>query len=149
MPRDLFSVGPPQDNHILITASPEIKTPQPGDIPEDSQGVDGFIIHSDDSEDSTMKKKNEEKNIHPYVQTLSLSDLESCLAVENAAFPEHHRATKEKVATFSLLPDEIIQACNETRREKGFISTLKAIAFSYFSSFDIAIHSHHRLTTPR
>ena len=125
MPRDLFSVGPPQDSRYTLTASPEIKTPQPGDISEDSQGVDGFIIHSDDSEDSTMKKKNEEKNIHPYVQTLSLSDLESCLAVENAAFPEPHRATREKVATFLYNIWFTMRFLNLVMRlseKKGFIS---------------------------
>ncbi|MCJ1355262.1 MAG: hypothetical protein MMC33_005253 [Icmadophila ericetorum] len=106
MPRDLCSsVYFPQDNNnSFLTASPEVKTPQPGDTQEDGQGVNGFIIHSDDSEDrdqqasATMRRKNDEKNIHPYVQTLSLADLDSCLAVENTAFPEHHRATREKVA---------------------------------------------------
>jgi hypothetical protein len=42
--------------------------------------------------------------LHPYVQTLSLSDVESCVILENAAFPPNERASREKVSvTVSLL----------------------------------------------
>lgn len=30
-------------------------------------------------------------SLHPYVSTLGLADLESCVALENAAFPENER----------------------------------------------------------
>ena len=36
-------------------------------------------------------------NLHPYVQTLTVADVESCVALENAAFPEHERCSREKV----------------------------------------------------
>ena len=36
-------------------------------------------------------------DLNPYVQTLSLADLESCVALENAAFPEEERCSREKV----------------------------------------------------
>ena len=40
---------------------------------------------------------NKYDNLHPYTQILSLSDLEACIAVEEAAFPEHERCSREKV----------------------------------------------------
>lgn len=36
-------------------------------------------------------------DLHPYVQTLSLADVDSCVALENAAFPEKERCSREKV----------------------------------------------------
>lgn len=42
-------------------------------------------------------KFSERNDLHPYVQTLSLSDLESCVALENAVFPEDERCSREKV----------------------------------------------------
>lgn len=36
-------------------------------------------------------------DLHPYVQTLSLADLDSCVALENAAFSEEERCSREKV----------------------------------------------------
>lgn len=40
--------------------------------------------------------KDSVKELHPYAQTLGINDLESCLALENATFPEAHRGTREK-----------------------------------------------------
>ena len=36
-------------------------------------------------------------DLHPFVQTLSLVDLESCLALENACFEEHERESRKTV----------------------------------------------------
>ena len=35
--------------------------------------------------------------LHPHVQILSIADLEACVALENAAFPEAERCSREKV----------------------------------------------------
>jgi len=35
-------------------------------------------------------------DLHPYTQTLTLSDVESCVILEEAAFPPQERATREK-----------------------------------------------------
>ncbi|KAL8698132.1 MAG: hypothetical protein Q9201_006740 [Fulgogasparrea decipioides] len=35
-------------------------------------------------------------DLHPIVQTLSLSDLDMCVSLENAAFPAHERCSEEK-----------------------------------------------------
>lgn len=49
--------------------------------------------------DSIQAKGNQERDeLHPYTQTLTLSDVDSCVILEEAAFPPHERATKEKVS---------------------------------------------------
>jgi hypothetical protein len=40
---------------------------------------------------------NKYDDLHPYTQILSLSDLEACVALEDAAFPEHERCSRDKV----------------------------------------------------
>ena len=35
--------------------------------------------------------------LHPYTQTLSLSDIESCIRLEEETFPPNERCTREKV----------------------------------------------------
>lgn len=46
------------------------------------------------AQEREIRTKND---LHPYVQTLSLADLDSCVALENAAFPEEERCSREKV----------------------------------------------------
>lgn len=43
--------------------------------------------------------KNVERiyKLHPYVANLSLAAVESCVKLEDAAFPEHERCSREKV----------------------------------------------------
>ena len=38
-----------------------------------------------------------DEQLHPYVATLGIGDLDACVALENAAFPEHERCSREKV----------------------------------------------------
>lgn len=46
-------------------------------------------------------------DLHPYTQTLTLNDVESCVILEEAAFPPQERATREKVSQpFLLLPPD-------------------------------------------
>lgn len=42
-------------------------------------------------------RADDRNELHPYVQTLSLSNLESCVALEEAIFPPQERCTTEKV----------------------------------------------------
>lgn len=51
------------------------------------------------AQEREIRTKND---LHPYVQTLSLADLESCVALENAAFPEEERCSREKVSEPAL-----------------------------------------------
>lgn len=107
MPRDLFSS---EANPQTLVASPESQTPK-ADSSEASVaegggggGYNQFVIHRGESRDTSRQlmrnysaKADERKDLHPYVQTLSLSNLESCIALENVVFPEQERCSREKV----------------------------------------------------
>ena len=98
--------------HILspsLVASPEPQTAN-FDIPDNittAIGQDGYneftIYQQDETSLSAQQlranraKINQRNDMHPYVQTLSISNLESCVALENAVFPEEERCTREKV----------------------------------------------------
>ena len=43
---------------------------------------------------------NKFDDLHPYTQILSLSNVDDCVELEEAAFPEHERASREKVSHF-------------------------------------------------
>lgn len=89
-----------------LTASPETQTPRPASTTDEYEfqpGSNGFTIIRDESEDrelqmsNKLRKGDEKRNLHPHVQILSLSDLDAVVALENAAFPENERCSKEKV----------------------------------------------------
>ena len=98
--------------HILspsLVASPEPQTANL-DVSEalnTAIGQDGYneftIYQQDETSMSAQQlrtnraKINQKNDMHPYVQTLSISNLESCVALENAVFPEEERCSKEKV----------------------------------------------------
>lgn len=42
-------------------------------------------------------------DLHPYTQILGPSNVEQCLALEEAAFPEHERCSREKVHLTSII----------------------------------------------
>ena len=116
MPRDLFSADSKDDS---LVASPETQTPKPetSDSGAATDDLNKYTIHRDDPHESSIEqildgKANANKygNLHPYVQTLSISDLESCVALENATFPEHERCSREKVDIRFLM----FQAPNQT-----------------------------------
>lgn len=44
-----------------------------------------------------MEKQDHLAEIKPYAQSLTLSDLDSCVKLEDATFPPEERATREKV----------------------------------------------------
>lgn len=69
---------------VVQTYGFKSKTATGGDVA--AVGVNG--------QEREIRTKND---LHPYVQTLSLADLESCVALENAAFPEEERCSREKV----------------------------------------------------
>lgn len=56
---------------------------------------------------------NKYDNLHPYTQILSLSDLEACVSLEDATFPEHERCSREKVCLASLLNLDSIAATHK------------------------------------
>ncbi|KAI9720173.1 MAG: hypothetical protein M1812_002991 [Candelaria pacifica] len=46
--------------------------------------------------DNHSRKTEERHSWHPYIQTLTESDVESCVNLENATFPEQERCSREK-----------------------------------------------------
>ncbi|PGH35935.1 hypothetical protein GX50_01260 [[Emmonsia] crescens] len=75
------------------------------DDDEDEDEEDGFIeVEHDDVADYSWyfrrpppTKRTQLDQLHPFVQLLSLSNVEDCLAVE-AAFPENERCSLEKIS---------------------------------------------------
>ena len=55
------------------------------------------VIIRNEMEIELSQKSKRSNDLHPFVQVLSISDLDGCVAVENAAFPEDQRASREKV----------------------------------------------------
>ncbi|KAL8803689.1 MAG: hypothetical protein Q9182_003021 [Xanthomendoza sp. 2 TL-2023] len=91
MPRDLFRRT--LKNEAPLTTSPESQTSSHNEFTI-HRGDEGLAF--DTSRDAKHTKAL--PNLHPYVQTLSLCDLESCVALENATFPESERCSKEKLS---------------------------------------------------
>ena len=116
MPREQFaSDADPKDESLV--ASPDSELIRPGEYSDDSvpggksssSGYNQFTIHRDETQEDTgsalqlhrdRERIKEQNNIHPYVQTLSISNLEDCVALESACFPEQERCSREKVDYF-------------------------------------------------
>ncbi|MCJ1393118.1 hypothetical protein MMC18_005990 [Xylographa bjoerkii] len=101
MPRDLFPNR--QSQALTLTESPEAKTPRANASQDQDQlPSNAFTIVRDESDDreqrlsNTLRRSDEKNKLHPYVQLLSISDLEACVALEAATFPEHERCSREK-----------------------------------------------------
>lgn len=87
MPRDLENEKKPLPT-VALTESPEA-------TPKENQN--GFVIVPKD------QQYEGPTNLHPYTRPLTISDLESVVALENAAFSDPtERATREKVSPFML-----------------------------------------------
>ena len=97
MPRDLFSDP--------LVASPESQTPRldvsEGSTATGDDGYNEFTIHRQEGQRRSPQQLRTNKakinDLHPYIQTLSLSNLESCIALENSCFETEERCSKEKV----------------------------------------------------
>jgi hypothetical protein len=82
MPRDLSA----EEKPAPLTESPH-STEEP-----DKQEEGRFVVLSPDKVDHAAQ------NLHPYTSPLTLADLESCVALENEAFAENERCSREKVS---------------------------------------------------
>lgn len=108
MPRELIPKS--SQEPVQLTQSPETKTPDPSDLSLNMGEEQPPIYHEDAVYASRpqdvmrvpkpAKKGTPKDHLHPFVQTLSKDDVESCVALENASFPENERCSREKV--FSL-----------------------------------------------
>lgn len=55
------------------------------------------------------QQNSKRDHVHPYTQTLTLSDVESCVILEEAAFPPQERATREKVSLSFSSDIQVVQ----------------------------------------
>ncbi|KAL9003121.1 MAG: hypothetical protein Q9188_003985 [Gyalolechia gomerana] len=128
MPRDLF--GRNAKDEATLTASPESQTRTGDSVAQDQDGSNEFTIHCEDELPSFGASKNARggnndlSDLHPYVQTLSLSDLESCVALENATFPEHERCSREKFVYRLTTCPELSLALFSTTAPDGLVASL-------------------------
>jgi len=79
---------------VPLTESPSMVTDEPDKADEDPPAYQrGFVIVPED------QHFRGPMNLHPYTRPLTIADLESVVALENAAFPNpEERATREKVS---------------------------------------------------
>lgn len=100
MPRDLEALAKESadENMPELTKSPDNIEGRQGPMETEDEMPQGSLF-------SQMVQKNDKRDeLHPYTQTLSPSDLESCVRLEEEAFPPNERATREKVRSFLLPP---------------------------------------------
>ncbi|KAM3420030.1 hypothetical protein BST61_g3340 [Cercospora zeina] len=100
MPRDLSSLLS-QATDDTLDGMPQLSSQK-----QDGPLLQPPVLPSNDDQDQDsdtteymdeLGQSNEKRDpLHPYTQTLSLSDVESCVRLENAAFPPVERASREK-----------------------------------------------------
>lgn len=77
---------------------------------------------SQEDENSMVKKisethgKSKRDELHPYTQSLTINDIESCTKLEEATFPPEERCTKEKVSR-ALIPKSSRFGVIQVRRD--------------------------------
>lgn len=106
MPTDLDALAKDQ---AVKDMSPLDRTENPADSTKDKLPTQ---VSSNEPDQANMfaaqgQQNAKRDNVHPYTQTLTLSDVESCVILEEAAFPPQERATREKVSlsfSFPFLP---------------------------------------------
>lgn len=107
MPRALAPIAKEDD----LRGAPQI-TKSPEEV-EETGGVEGatglrFSMGMGSEEDeeamiAALSQRNEKRDqLHPYTQTLKLSDVDSCVLLEAETFPPHERCTREKVSPVSI-----------------------------------------------
>jgi hypothetical protein len=103
MPHDLDAEKP--EPPVTLTESPSnvIDVPNKPEEPEVNNHQREFVIIPQDNEyKGPGNKFKRPTNLHPYTRPLTISDLESVVALENAAFPDlNERASREKVSSSS------------------------------------------------
>ncbi|KAK5167185.1 uncharacterized protein LTR77_007916 [Saxophila tyrrhenica] len=95
MPRDLGAVA----KEKALNDMPEL-TKSPEDMDERQKRRAPMDAEDDMPQGSLfsqMVQNNDKRDeLHPYTQTLTISDVESCTRLEEEAFPPNERATREK-----------------------------------------------------
>lgn len=86
MPRELRLDEKP----VALTESPHST--------EDGQQNNVQVILAESQEAQPSGKTDSVDKLHPYTRLLTISDLESCVALENAAFDAKERCSRNKVS---------------------------------------------------
>ena len=113
MPRDLVA----ESQEEAISESPDAQTPKAGTT-TGSNASNEFTIHRIDTGQTTPplssrpEKLERRDKLHPYVQTLSIADLDSCERLESSCFPEEERCTREKVRISTSTQRTVLEATN-------------------------------------
>ncbi|EME79566.1 uncharacterized protein MYCFIDRAFT_199290 [Pseudocercospora fijiensis CIRAD86] len=97
MPRDLSRLV----DHDTLSGMSGLSRAGDDDDEQDIERAGPVDAHDDDDSFITeLSQRNEKRDeLHPYTQTLSLSDVESCVRLEEATFPPQERCTREKADT--------------------------------------------------
>lgn len=92
--------GTPQSP--ILSESPNPVTPRQFDDQQEPQR--GFVIIPEDQRSKNFHMySNSHRDLNPYTRPLTVSDLESVLALENVAFEDpNERASREKVGHLYL-----------------------------------------------
>jgi len=102
MPRDLETEAVTLDGMAPLTKDATHETeseaePSYGD--DETYGMPGLSReYSGDLLMHDMQKESMRDQLHPYQRILTLSDVDSCVQLEEATFPPQERCTREKVS---------------------------------------------------
>lgn len=102
MPRDLETEKATLDGMAPLTeetgpACENEPGPSPGD--DELSGMPGLSReYSGDLLMHNMQKESLRDQLHPYLRSLTLSDVDSCVKLEESTFPPQERCTREKVS---------------------------------------------------
>lgn len=105
MPRDLEAEKP--EPPITLTESPSnvVDVPNKPEEPEVNNQREFVIFPHQDEERGRQENQynRRSQNLYPYTRPLTVSDVDSVVALENAAFPDpNERATREKVSCLRI-----------------------------------------------
>jgi hypothetical protein len=67
-----------------------------GNADSEPAPAEGIMFGAQAAHDEQVSSKRNE--VHPYTQTLTLSDVDSCVILEDLAFPPNERASRAKVS---------------------------------------------------
>lgn len=142
MPRDPFSFQSDDDNPLTLTRSPESQT----SMASSQGGFNELSLDKDPQSLTHAQLRSKGANIsarndlHPYVQTLSLADVDSCVALENAAFPENERCSREKVRQVCIcvspVREMVLQWLGSPSRATAKLRTLTCVRASGIVRFN-------------
>ena len=103
MPPDTSAVPKDNQSHLALTLthSPDAdeRTTSVREGPPDRPVIRRHSLPLFSLRNRSGANYKDLRDLHPYVQTLTIADLESCIALEISAFPPEERCSPEKVST--------------------------------------------------